>query len=85
MSGMALLHESLAEILPDAVLLLDVGAGRFMLANLAAEQMFGRGRSELASRGPRRDLGLLSVALGPLPALDCPALDGSAAPAAGSA
>ena len=47
MSVTALLHESLVEILPDGVLLLDVDTGRFILANLAAEQLLGCSRAEL--------------------------------------
>ena len=33
------LHESLIEMLPDAVLALDVELGRFAIANLAAERL----------------------------------------------
>ncbi len=48
-----MLHESLIEILPDGVLLLDVETERFILANLAAEQLFGRSRAELTGLGMR--------------------------------
>ena len=55
------LHESLIELLPDAVLALDVEVGRFVLANAADERL---ARLQRISRvetcdgplGPRLDL-----------------------------
>jgi PAS domain S-box-containing protein len=49
------LHESLIEMLPDAVLALDVELGRFAIANLAAERLLGLTRAQLA-RLSLRDL-----------------------------
>lgn len=49
------LHEALVELLPDAILVLDGVAGRFVLANAAAERLFGLPRHHLA-RLTLRDL-----------------------------
>src|SRR5687768_12891904 len=49
------LHESLIELLPDAVLALDIAVGRFVLANAAAERLLGSTRGQLA-RLSLRDL-----------------------------
>src|SRR5262245_50660730 len=47
------MHESLIELLPDAVLAFDVEGGRFVLANAAAERLLGLPRSPLCRLGPR--------------------------------
>lgn len=49
------LHESLIEMLPDAVLALDVESERVAIANLAAERLLGMTRAQLA-RLSLRDL-----------------------------
>jgi PAS domain S-box-containing protein len=49
------LHESLIELLPDAVLVLDVEGGHFALANVAAERLLSMPRAQL-SRLSLRDL-----------------------------
>jgi PAS domain S-box-containing protein len=61
------LHESLVELLPDAVLALDVEGGRFVLANTAAERLLGTTRAELVRLSLRDlvrpwDIGLLERA-----------------------
>ena len=47
------LHESLIELLPDAVLALDVQAGLFVLANAAAERLLSTPRGQLSKLGLR--------------------------------
>lgn len=47
------LHESLIEMLPDAVLALDVELGRFAIANVAAERLLGLTRAQLSRLGLR--------------------------------
>jgi len=47
------LHESLIELLPDAVLALDVEGGRFVLANVAAERLLAMPRAQLTGLGLR--------------------------------
>ena len=42
------LHESLIELLPDAMLALDVQVGKFVLANAAAERLLGWTRGQLS-------------------------------------
>jgi PAS domain-containing protein len=44
--------EALVEHAPDAVVILDVDAGRFVSVNAAAEQLFGLARSGLLRVGP---------------------------------
>jgi GAF domain-containing protein len=45
------MHEALIELLPDAVLALDVERGRFVLANAAAEHLLDTSRSHLLRLG----------------------------------
>ena len=47
------LHESLIELLPDAMLALDIESGRFVLANMAAERLLGVTRAQLSRLGLR--------------------------------
>jgi PAS domain S-box-containing protein len=47
------LHESLIEMLPDAVLALDVEVGRFVLVNSAAERLLDTPRAQLLRQGLR--------------------------------
>jgi PAS domain S-box-containing protein len=47
------LHESLIELLPDAMLALDVQGGRFVLANVAAERLLATTRTQLTQLGLR--------------------------------
>ena len=49
------LHESLVELLPDAILVLDESNGRFVLTNAAAERLFEMPRAQL-TRLSLRDL-----------------------------
>jgi len=44
--------EALVEYAPDAIVILDIDLGRFVSANAAAEQLFGRSRAELLRVGP---------------------------------
>jgi PAS domain S-box-containing protein len=43
---------ALVEHAPDAIVILDVGLGRFVTVNRAAEELFGRTRDELLRLGP---------------------------------
>jgi PAS domain S-box-containing protein len=47
------LHESLIEMLPDAVLALDAEHGRCVIANLAAERLLGLSRDQVTRLGLR--------------------------------
>src|SRR5690348_5768967 len=45
------MHEALIEMLPDAVLALDVERGRFVLANTAAERLLDTSRGQILRLG----------------------------------
>src|SRR5690349_15383444 len=45
-------YRALVEYAPDAVVILDLDAGRFVTVNAAAEELFGMGRAELLRAGP---------------------------------
>ncbi|MGY1795205.1 SpoIIE family protein phosphatase [Geodermatophilus sp. SYSU D00525] len=45
-------YRALVEYAPDAVVILDLDAGRFVMVNRAAEELFGMDRAELLQVGP---------------------------------
>jgi anti-anti-sigma factor len=45
-------YQALVEYAPDAIVILDLGAGHFVTVNAAAEQLFGMDRAQLLRVGP---------------------------------
>ncbi|MGY1703311.1 SpoIIE family protein phosphatase [Geodermatophilus sp. SYSU D00697] len=45
-------YQALVEYAPDAIVILDLAAGRFVSVNAAAEQLFGMARADLLRVGP---------------------------------